>query len=202
MDAFLAFFGLSLAAPETAAEAAKLPGAILTFLLTTSAAILGFVGKAVWTAAARAQERRQKRARSIVDIAVYAQFLHDDIKAKFSAADLPRLERLIDTEPEGLRFYVLATGDSYALRGIRAVRHTFAPREVALIDNYVDLAAHFRGYYEALASDQFAALSRPRKKAVVASLIGIGAEVIASHARMKAGVAEIGDALRSLPTRD
>jgi methylglyoxal synthase len=208
LDLVPALFGVSCTAPvdgtieALAVERCKLSSSILTLVATTAIAVLGFLGKSLWEAAHAANVRRLKRKRSIVDLAVYAEFLRDDVRTKFSREAVEPIQRLIETGPGNLRLYVLATGTNYALNAIRAVRHTFRPREIALIDRYVDVAIHFRAYYEATAGDAFAALSRDRKKNVLMNLVDIGEQVLICHDLMKHGVPEIGNAMRTVPVID
>ncbi|MCU0907961.1 MAG: hypothetical protein MUF73_11035 [Rhodobacteraceae bacterium] len=208
LDLVPALFGVSCVAPADgtiealAVERCKVAASILTLVATATVAVLGFLGKALWQVIALGIERRQKRARSIVDLAVYAEFLREDVRTKFTPEAVEPIQRMIETGPADLRLYVLATGTNYALNAIRAVRHTFTPQEIALIDRYVDVAIHFRAYYEATADDAFAALSRDRKKRVLMNLVDIGTQVLICHKLLKDGVPEIGNAMRTVPVID
>lgn len=200
MNEILLFLGLGCSAEGAlASELCRISGSLLVLIVTAIISLLTFALRSLFAWHASSKKVRQKRREAIVDMAVFVEFLNRDIQGKFNAGVLPTLENTIDTEPEGFVFYVLATGDSTALKSIRSVKHTFEPSEIAYIDAYADLAEHFREYYEALASSAFAQLSRRRKKQVLRNLIDIGVEVRRARDDLIQSVPEIGDTIRAVP---
>ncbi|UYV39369.1 hypothetical protein N4R57_10415 [Rhodobacteraceae bacterium D3-12] len=123
-----------------------------------------------------AREREQHLREVIVDVILHAEFDRESVARITNATSIAAMKEVIAATEKYRPFVAYEerdlTFDDY--RGIR--RQLDTPLMVAC-DRFFDLSQLFQAYYKKLASDDFVALSIPRKHSALDTLVDIGARV-------------------------
>lgn len=167
-----------------ALDSRSLIGALAVLAIGALIALTGRVLSGFWTNYRAWRDRRRQFREIVIDILIHAEFDRKSVEDTTAPARLDALKALIREDGDEFRPFIAFESDDPTWEDYRSIRRRLEPSQIVACDRFFDHSRLFYRYYEKLQSDEFVALSTPRKEAALDGLQHIGQDVLKSGAEM------------------